>query len=61
MSTDSTSAPSNSRHSVLRVVPPSVVISLTGVSRSGSSADNRSLAAAGRSVIASTSVVNRSK
>ena len=61
MSTDSTSAPSNSRHNVFRVVPPSVVSSLTEVSRSGSNVASRSLAAAGRSVIASTSVVSRSK
>ena len=61
MSTDSTSAPSKSRHSVLRVVPPSVVSSLTGVSSDGSSDDSFSLAAAGRSVIAATSVVSRSK
>ncbi len=62
MRTLSTSAPSNSRHSVLTVRPPSPVISRTGSSSRGSTAvaiASRSLA--GRSVMSAASLVKRAK
>ena len=57
ISTDSTSEPSSSRHSVLRVVPPSHSMSRTAVSSGGSSVGDQLVArAAGRSVISAGSV-----
>ncbi len=62
ISTDSTSVPSNSRHSVLRVAPASVDRCRTTVIRSGSNASrNRSRAPAGMSVHSAGSCAYRAK
>ena len=62
ISTDSTRAPSKSRHSVLRVVPPSAARVRTGVSSAGiSSATKEWRSRTGMSVIRSTSSTSREK